>query len=95
MSQSAKRRALDVDLGKQNMQAYLEGLPPVVRPVVAVWLKAWDWIYYCVALATYSGMIYSTVMAFYFSVVEPNFLRMLLSSGCVLLLIYVNKVNPK
>ena len=72
----------------------LQGVNPLFRPVVRLWLTIWSVIYYIVAVVTYVGLISGAGATAYYSFIDVQVERAILGGLCTLLIIYVNKVNP-
>ena len=95
MSQTAKRRADLRELQRESEEIFLANQPPILRPFVRLWMRLWSLIYSLVSLLTYVGMIGAVGMTAYWSFIEFNWKRAIIGGLCTLLIIYVNKVNPK
>jgi hypothetical protein len=62
---------------------------------IRIWLKLWATIYYVVSILTYVGMIAGVTATAYWSFKEFDWQRAIIGGLCTLLIIYVNRMNPK
>jgi hypothetical protein len=74
---------------------FIANQPPIFRPFLRFWMRLWKVIYFLVSIVTYVGMIVGVGMTAYWSFIEFSGIRALIGGLCTLLIIYVNKVNPK
>ena len=94
MSQTAKRRELK-ELQKQSEEIFLANQPVIFRPFIKLWMRVWSVVYFLVSILTYVGMIAGVGMTAYWSFYSFDWKRAIIGGLCTLLIIYVNKVNPK
>lgn len=95
MSQTAKRRGDIRELQRELEEIFISNQPPIFRPFLRFWMRLWKVIYFLVSMITYVGMILGVGITAYWSFIEFNWKRAIIGGLCTLLIIYVNKVNPK
>ena len=95
MSQTAKRRGDLRELQRESEEIFLANQPPILRPFLRFWMRLWKVIYFLVSMITYVGMILGVGMTAYWSFYSFDWKRAIIGGLCTLLIIYVNKVNPK
>lgn len=58
------------------------------------WVTFWKYMYQVVSICSYVAMIVAVCFSYYYSIVSVDLMRAVPAYLVVLLLIYVNKVNP-
>lgn len=59
------------------------------------WINFWKALYQVVSIASYMGMIVAVGFAYYYSIINADLQMAIPAYLIVLLLAYVNKINPK
>ena len=95
MSYSARRREDTLEHQKLAEELFINNQPPIFRPFIKIWMRVWSLTYFLVSLITYLGMLVGVGMTAYWSFYSFNWQQALIGGLCTLLIIYVNKVNPK
>lgn len=80
---------------KISRELYLSSKPAFIRPILRFWDSMWQVIYYLVSILTYLGILTGLGITFYQSFYKFDLERAVIGGLCTLLIIYVNKVNPK
>lgn len=86
----AKRRVTDYST-MDGMKAWINSQPPLKR----AWYKFWQFIYGLVSIVSYILLVIGAGYSFYHGVLYPDVEKAVLAGLFTVLIIYVNKVNPK